>query len=98
MAGLIRATPPIGLRYVLTEILAKRKSLFRMTTMLRTLQVPTLILLGQHDNVCRAPAHLLVNNIPNASLEWINDAGHMAPLENPGLFTARLELFLTRCS
>jgi pimeloyl-ACP methyl ester carboxylesterase len=96
MASLIRATSPIGLRHILTEILAKRRSLFRMTAMLRALQVPTLIALGRHDNVCRVPAHLLANAIPNASLEWIDDAGHMAPLENPGLFTARLESFLRR--
>jgi 3-oxoadipate enol-lactonase len=95
MAGLIRATPPIGLRHVLTEILAKRKSLFRMTSVLRVLQVPTLVMAGRRDNVCRAAAHLLADNIANATLEWIDDAGHMAPLENPGLFTARLESFLT---
>ena len=94
MASLIRATPPIGLRHILTEVLAKRKSLFRMIALLRALQAPTLIVLGRHDNVCRVPAHLLADNIPNAALEWIDHAGHMAPLENPGLFTARLEAFL----
>jgi pimeloyl-ACP methyl ester carboxylesterase len=96
MAGLIRATPPVGLRHILTEILAKRKSLFRMTTVFRALRVPTLIMAGRHDNVCRVPAHLLADTIPNATLEWVDNAGHMAPLENPGLFTARLESFLAR--
>jgi pimeloyl-ACP methyl ester carboxylesterase len=96
MAGLIRATPPIGLRHTLTEVLAKRKSLFRMTTTLRALQVPTLVMAGRFDNVCRVPAHLLADNIPNVTLEWIEDAGHMTPIENPGSFTARLESFLAR--
>ncbi|HEX8828646.1 MAG TPA: alpha/beta hydrolase, partial [Xanthobacteraceae bacterium] len=96
MAGLIRTTPLIGLRHTLTEVLAKRKSLFRMTNVLRTLQVPTFVMAGRFDNVCRVPAHLLVDNIPNATLEWIEDAGHMAPIENPGPFTARLESFLAR--
>jgi pimeloyl-ACP methyl ester carboxylesterase len=94
VAGLIRATPPLGLRHTLTEVLARRKSLFRMTAMLRALQVSTLIMAGRFDNVCRVPAHLLADNIPNARLEWIDGAGHMAPVENPGLFTARLESFL----
>jgi len=94
MASLIRSTPPIGLRHVLTEILAKRKSLFRMTALLRAVRTPTLIMLGHHDNVCRKTAHLLATTIPNASLERIDDAGHMAPLENPQLFTTRLEAFL----
>jgi pimeloyl-ACP methyl ester carboxylesterase len=96
MAGLIRATPALGLRNNLTEVLAKRKSLFRMTTMLRALRVPTLVMAGRYDNVCRVPAHLLADNIPNATLEWIEGAGHMAPIENPGHFTARLETFLAR--
>jgi pimeloyl-ACP methyl ester carboxylesterase len=65
-----------------------------MTTTLRALQVPTLVMAGRFDNVCRVPAHLLADNIPNVMLEWIEDAGHMTPIENPGLFTARLESFL----
>jgi pimeloyl-ACP methyl ester carboxylesterase len=96
MAGLIRSTPLIGLRHTLTEVLAKRKSLFRMTNMLRALQVPTLVMAGRFDNVCRVPAHLLADNIPNATLKWIEDAAHMAPIENPGPFTARLASFLAR--
>ena len=94
MAALIRATPSVGLRHSLTEVLAQRNSLFRMTTVLRALQVPTLVMAGHFDNVCRAPAHLLAASIPNVTLEWIEGAGHMAPIENPGAFTARLESFL----
>jgi pimeloyl-ACP methyl ester carboxylesterase len=94
MAGLIRATPSVGLRNILSEVLAKRNSLFRMTTVLKALKVPTLILLGQHDNVCRASARLLVNTIPNATVQWIADAGHMAPLENGAIFTFQLQQFL----
>ena len=96
MAGLIRATPLVGLRHILTEVLAKRKSLFRMTTMLRAVKVPTLVLAGHFDNVCRVSAHLLADNIPNATLEWVEHAGHMAPIENPSPFTARLQSFLER--
>lgn len=95
MASLIRATPPIGLRHILTEVLAKRNSLFRMKTALSTVDVPTLILAGRHDYVCRVSSRHLADSIPNATLEWIEDAGHMSPLENPKLFTARLEAFLT---
>jgi pimeloyl-ACP methyl ester carboxylesterase len=94
MAGLIRATPAVGLRNILSEVLAKRKSLFRMTTILKSLQMPTLILFGQHDNVCRPSARLLSGTIPNASLQLIPDAGHMAPLENAPMFTRALQTFL----
>jgi pimeloyl-ACP methyl ester carboxylesterase len=94
MAGLIRATPLLGLRNILSEVLAKRKSLFRMTTVLKSLKVPTLILIGQHDNVCRAPARLLSSTIPNASIERIPNAGHMAPLENAPMFTFQIQKFM----
>jgi pimeloyl-ACP methyl ester carboxylesterase len=67
-----------------------------MTTMLREVKVPTLVMAGRFDNVCRVPAHLLADNIPNATLAWIEHAGHMAPIENPSPFTARLESFLAR--
>ena len=94
MAGLIRATPVVGLRNILSEVLAKRKSLFRMTTVLKSLQAPTLVLIGQHDNVCRVSGHLLADTIPNASLQLIPDAGHMSPLENAPMFTRKLQTFL----
>jgi pimeloyl-ACP methyl ester carboxylesterase len=51
---------------------------------------------GRFDNVCRVTAHLLADDIPNATLEWIEGAGHMAPIENPRRFTERLESFLAR--
>jgi len=94
MAGLIRATPRLGLRNILSEVLAKRKSLFRMTTVLKSLEVPTLILIGQHDNVCRAPARLLSSTTPNASIERTPNAGHMAPLENAAMFTFQIQNFM----
>jgi len=95
MASLIRATPARGLRNILSEVIAKRKSLHRMATVLRGLRVPTLVLLGKHDNVCRAPAHFLANTIPGATLKWIDNAGHMAPLENPKQFSRIVGSFVS---
>src|SRR4029450_7269212 len=39
MAGLIRATPLNGLRHTLSQVLAQRKSLFRMRHALQTIKV-----------------------------------------------------------
>jgi pimeloyl-ACP methyl ester carboxylesterase len=94
MASLIRATSPIGLRHTLNKVIAQRKSLHRMSGTLRALRVPTLVMAGRHDNVCRNSAHLLAGTISNAAMAWIDDAGHMAPLENPKAFTANLVSFL----
>jgi pimeloyl-ACP methyl ester carboxylesterase len=94
MAALIRATPAIGLRFLLTEVLAKRKSLFRLTGVLQTLRVPTLIMVGEQDYVCSKAARLMAQSIPNAELKIIAGSGHMAPLEQPAAFSAALLEFL----
>jgi len=95
MASLIRSTPIDGLRFSLSEVVAKRKSLFRLTGVLRSVRVPTLIAVGEHDYVCSKPSRLLAQSIPGATLKVINNSGHMSPLEQPAAFTAALTDFLT---
>jgi pimeloyl-ACP methyl ester carboxylesterase len=94
MAALIRATPLNGLRFTLSEVLARRKSLFRLTGLLKSVQVPTLVVVGQYDYVCSKAARLLAQTIPNAALKIIEGSGHMSPLERPAAFTAALSAFL----
>jgi pimeloyl-ACP methyl ester carboxylesterase len=94
MAALIRATPIDGLRFTLSEVLAKRKSLFRLIEPLKTVRAPTLVLLGEHDYVCSKTARLVAQTIPNASLKIIKGSGHMSPLEQPAAFSAALMDFL----
>ena len=94
MAALIRATPIHGLRFTLSEVLAKRKSLFRLTGVLKSVQTPTLVVVGQLDYVCGKAARLLAQTIPNASLKIIENSGHMSPLEQPAAFNAALMEFL----
>ena len=57
---------------------------------------PTLVLCGLEDKM--TPPHyskLLANNIPNAHLEIVPDAGHMVMLEQPQLATTAIEEFLS---
>ncbi|MGA8616154.1 MAG: alpha/beta fold hydrolase [Xanthobacteraceae bacterium] len=95
MAALIRATPINGLRFTLSEVLAKRKSLFRLTEPMKSVRVPTLVLVGEHDYVCSKAARLLAQTVPNASLKIIKGSGHMSPLEQPAAFSAALMDFLS---
>jgi len=98
MAGLIRATPIDGLRFTLSEILAKRKSLFRLETLLKSVKVPTLVLAGEHDYMCSKSTRFLAQAIPNARLKFIANSGHMSPLEQPAAFSAALLEFLDKAS
>jgi len=95
MAALIRATPLEGLRFTLSEVLAKRKSLFRLTSVLQSVTVPTLVMVGEFDYVCSKSARLVAQTIPNARLKIIANSGHMSPLEQPAAFSAALMEFLS---
>lgn len=94
MAGLIRATPINGLRFTLSEVLARRKSLFHLTGVLKSVRAPTLVLAGEYDYTCSKAARLLAATIPNAAHKIIKASGHMSPLEQPAAVSAALLEFL----
>lgn len=95
MRALITATPLRGLVSTLSEVLAKRRSVFRMDAALKRISARTLVLRGEHDNVCRASSKLLAASIAGASYQVMPGVGHMAPLEAPRLFNALVHAFLT---
>jgi hypothetical protein len=66
MRALIASTPIHGLLFTLSEVLAKRKSLFRMMGVLRSIKASTLVLRGEQNNVCRSATKLLSQTIPGA--------------------------------
>jgi pimeloyl-ACP methyl ester carboxylesterase len=96
MRALITATPLHGLVFTLTEVLGKRRSVFRMDATLKRIPVPTLVLRGERDNVCRASSKVLASSIPGASYVSVSGAGHMIPLEAPRQFNSILCSFLTQ--
>jgi pimeloyl-ACP methyl ester carboxylesterase len=94
MASLIRATPLDGLRFSLSEIVVKRKSLFRVGSVLQSIRAPTLVLVGEQDYMCSKSSRLLAQTIAGATLKVIKNSGHMVPLEQPAAFSAALLEFL----
>ena len=57
--------------------------------------VPTLVLVGEEDVITPpAEAQAMAEAIPNARLEVIPQAGHMAPYENPSAANAAILRFL----
>ena len=55
--------------------------------LLRTLQMPALVLAGEHDMAdFHLSADVLAAELPNARRETIPGAGHLAPLETPEAF------------
>jgi 3-oxoadipate enol-lactonase len=59
------------------------------------IDVPTLVIVGEHDQLTvPAESELMASRIPNGRLVKIDQAGHMANLENPEAFNAALLEFV----
>jgi pimeloyl-ACP methyl ester carboxylesterase len=59
------------------------------------IKVPTLVIVGADDVICPPDeARAIAAAIPMARLEVIPDAGHLTPVENPGVFNATVLEFL----
>lgn len=66
---------------------------------LKELTMPALVMVGEHDKPdFRKGAEILADLLPNAHLEVIENAGHLAPLETPDPFIQSLLRFLGETS
>lgn len=62
---------------------------------LPTITVPTLVMVGEHDQVTPLEAHQrLAREIPGAQLFVVPDAGHLSPFENPEVVNQEIAVFL----
>jgi pimeloyl-ACP methyl ester carboxylesterase len=65
------------------------------TPLLRSITVPTLVVVGADDEITPVPeVEMLARSIRGASLERIDDAGHLPNLEHPDAFNRVLRGFL----
>jgi 3-oxoadipate enol-lactonase len=56
----------------------------------RSIDAPAIVACGEHDKANLPLARTLAEKLPNARLELIPDAGHVANLDNPEAFSALL--------
>ena len=64
-------------------------------TELKTLKVPTLIILGDEDDPCLEPALFMKKNIPRSGLVVVPQTGHAVNIEEPEIFNRSVSDFLT---
>lgn len=89
----IRANSPIGISGAALALGLRTDT----TAVLPKINVPTLVLVGEHDMLTPpAASEALQRQIPNAELHVIPEAGHMSNLENPAEFNRHLVEFLNR--
>jgi len=89
----IGRTSPVAIAGTLLALAARTDT----TSFLPTIKIPTLILVGQHDNVTPPSAsQAMRERIPGAEMHVIPDAAHMSNLENPEEFNRHLRKFLQK--
>ena len=70
----------------LRGVQGKRRSIYELESSLNSLQVPTLIMVGDEDDPCLEPSVFMKKHIPNSGLVVFPRTGHAANLEEPELF------------
>ncbi|KTG27535.1 alpha/beta fold hydrolase [Haloferax profundi] len=70
---------------------------FDVRDQLGEITVPTLALVGEYDRLTPPSYHeFLTEEMPNCEMATIEDAAHLAMLEQPGAFNAAVKSFLDR--
>jgi pimeloyl-ACP methyl ester carboxylesterase len=69
------------------------------TDVLKSIQVPTLILCGRQDTWSPPSQHEAMQQLtPHATLAVVDAAGHMAPMERPREVADAMLLWLSECA
>jgi 3-oxoadipate enol-lactonase len=91
--GAIRANSPIGISGAALALGIRTDT----TAVLPHINVPTLVLVGEHDALTPpSAAEAMHRQIPGSEIHIIPNAGHMSSLENPAEFNRHLIEFLNR--
>jgi pimeloyl-ACP methyl ester carboxylesterase len=84
----------LGSALTMRGVQAARPSLYALADELATVRVPVLILVGDEDDGCLAPALMLKRTIPASGLAVLPRTGHTANLEEPDAFNRAVDAFL----
>ena len=68
----------------------------RVMNALPTIDVPTLVIVGEHDAPFVGASRYMAERIPNAELVVVPDAGHAPNISQPAAFMRALRTFLSR--
>ena len=83
-----------GLAHTAREVLAKRPTIYALESRLRQLPVPTLLLVGEHDEPCVKVHRFMADCIRGSKLVVLPGLGHLTNLEAPAAWNAAVRRFL----
>jgi pimeloyl-ACP methyl ester carboxylesterase len=85
----------MGSALILRGIQLKRPTIFALDADLKKIKVPTLIMIGDEDELCIDPAIFMKRHIRPSALVVFPQTGHTMNLEEPDLFNRVILDFLT---
>ncbi len=83
-----------GSALTMRGVQADRPPIFAWQEQLKTLQVPTLVLVGDEDEPCIEPSLFMKRQIPHCGLSFFPQSGHAINLEEPAMFNSLCDDFL----
>ena len=98
LRALILANTVPGVAHSAREVLAKRKSINALAPRLAGLPVRTLVVIGEKDVACIAPAKVMTSTIPASRFAVVPATGHFNNLEDPAALNALVLDFLNAAS
>lgn len=90
----LMAHPARGLAHTARGVVTRRPSIYTLASALRSLSIPTLLIVGEHDGPCVDVHRFMADTIPGAHHMVIPGAGHLSNLEAPDEFNRAIENFL----
>ena len=84
-----------GSARLIREVIIKRPPVSDLEAELKQLKIPTLIMVGDEDEMCIDPALIMKKHLPGAGLLVLPQSGHVINLEEPDIFNRALLDFLT---
>ena len=84
-----------GSARLIREVIIKRPPVSDLEAELKQLKIPTLIMVGDEDEMCIDPALIMKKHLPGAGLLVLPRSGHVINLEEPDIFNRALLDFLT---
>jgi pimeloyl-ACP methyl ester carboxylesterase len=85
----------IGSALTMRGVQASRPSLYALKDELAAIETPVLIVVGDEDEGCLEPDLMLKRTIPTSGLVIQPQTGHTANLEEPDVFNAAVDRFIT---
>lgn len=83
-----------GIAHTARQVLAKRPTIYSLEPQLRALRVPTLLIVGEHDEPCIKVHEFMATTIPGARSVVIPEVGHLTNLEASAVFNTHVRQFL----